>query len=900
MLIDDIKAVIRENFIRNNPVSEPSDELIEEYREQIAQLNARIEALRLEIKTIEENASKEENLPIQQETFFSKLFSSIKKLPFFQSKNKVEPVKSPEELKEELENQLNEVLSERGKLRELLELEKTKQNELKSEKSQFEQELSRINRAQTLKAFDIKNLFYVRKLLQRSITLREQDKEFAKKIKDLPASQSEEEIFLISGIKNIKESGEIELFEKHHITTLRRTLKFSSENEDRSFSMNSEKNVLPTDKYAVMIPLSSVPNESVEALMSDGSIILNSDFVLPRNTIFLAPVAERVKIVEANTNNDTTRRAMIVGYMGGSVKGYASTLLKLLGYPEENVISVGNREGRFEEWREKRKNYFSKSAVNDFVEICDSIFFNENIKSLESIDEYIDRIEINGKYKNFRELADDAFSLQNESARIPAYEYMKKEFETRGYTISENANRIMRLLLQGKLAVATQKNESWKLNPNTQETFKRNITDYEKSLLSEKSLILKTFMQMMLTESGLLEYKEEKSKFSEKYHEENDEEDVKIQTVNKRKNKKKENIETKNITKRVDYRLYDDEYEEIFNSLYDRIREISLSTKNTIRINYALKEAMELYDTAKKEWKECYENSRKTGGIFYKGMNIPIRPQLSEAFKSSYKRKGENRIVTSARLLHLENRLAHTFDTQLTDAIKETFGIQDNKEDVRVEETKEFKNLKNQIELLTLIENNSNSSMEQAKYVSKKNDIDEILELDFGIKMNEKQFTKIDEISRQLVNFRNKSFEGKNTLVEFVIKNMKTANEKKAGTYSYGLKENETGSFFVADIPEYEQIIVHIIDPHILSNLVDYADEYGLGLILNEGKPSILVSGISNELKSKIAKKSEEELISDLQSNLSTEDLHKTLVRMGYSGKKLEDALKPKNDGSER
>lgn len=606
--------------------------------------------------------------------------------------------------------------------------------------------------------------------------------------------------------------------------------------------LNKEK------KYAIIIPIMDVIEG---ASFDDGeNVYLENDYNYPEGTVLLVPKGEKRQIIDLVEKKGL--KINVIDYDGEKIREIPQTFIRIIeGYdPEKLTIEDLNKEieGLFDRSKEKYRSRINSNLI--FV-VQTLMGQNELIFSIEAFEEFLERFEINGKYESINELIKDALELNSDSTerKKEALQQLAEELRKNGIKCEESERLILKLYNISKIGERELKQliQNEKIDSRIRMILLKNINKIEnvgkRESETNADFFIKVFLEMLAMENEQLDLYIE-SKLSKK------------------------------LTSKTDTNELN-EFRELTN-LIDKIYEQSASATDIYRA-FQIGVYLLNKNKNKKGKKLCdeYDVGAKSRAIKYQGKKIRLVPRLKTADFLNAKRyyvKDEEKVITAARLLNLMNNLAHLYDSMIDELIISEF----------------YENVRNK------------KSINRRKFLEKKHEIEHEVDNHItGIDDNNQQ-SGYDKF-KELFQYRDDCYECKDKLIVHIIKEMNRQNEQKI-KYLYGYVNNETGILIVIDVTGYEQIIVHI-----KQNKYDYSDIAGIvtrypfdlirGNYLGRNTmqlPFLALKGIDKRARRKIGNGNNN--INVIIRNIfyandnkeeAIKDVHKYLIRAGYSGEEI-------------
>ena len=581
-------------------------------------------------------------------------------------------------------------------------------------------------------------------------------------------------------------------------------------------------------KYAIITPITNAKETIYLDDVENAYLENNLDF--PEGTILLVPKGEKASVEEYLDKNGFN--IYVLEYDGNEIGEYPRTFIRTIeGYDPENLTNKDLSEKLYG----KDEIALKKVGYGDLIFILQDILSkrNELKLSLEEFEDFLKQIEINGKYESISEIVKRALELDtNNDERIKnAFHQLIDELKKNGIKCEETQNVLEKLFEIGTINKRSLNEliHSEDLNSQVSLILLRNNT---KSKVREDFLV-NVFLQMLSLENGRLDLFIE-SKL--------------CKAVKTNTNELKE-------------------YEQL-ESLIEKICNQPVETKD---IYMAFQRGLYLLNKNMESWNKIYIFARSSGAINYKGKKLELMPKTStnDLFESKkYYVKSEEKVITAARVLHLMNRLAHTYDSMIENTIiSEFYGSDASKE---TKKSREYRELRDKIE----------QELDHYPFKREKN--------------GEESFY---DILKKLFYIRDGCFECKHKLIVYVISEMYRQNQQQT-KYLYGYIKDQSGIIIVIDVPGYDQISFHIRqDKYEFTDIARYVTKYPFTLIKGERNntiqtPTLALKGIDKFAKREIGDASINEIIKNIfkkskDKEEAKKDVHKYLIRAGYTGEEI-------------
>ena len=716
-------------------------------------------------------------------------------------------------------------------------------------------------------------------------------------------------------------------------------------NLDARYCINT-KTINHNASMMIIMPIQKdgIWSENIKGFDSE-TIILSNTFGYPEGTVCLIPKGKRKEVRELFKKDSRFKRVELIEYDGDKVGEYPRALVKMVEGNDPENWTKDILKKRFKFLKEVKENYYENKALSDMIDFLEKLkkyrftkmsSFVENLLFFEQ--------QMPEEYLSIEDMFEQVLNSKNGDVK-QALKYLSNALSDEELVISQEGIELFDRYLTDSSSINKKTAELIDNNPAISKEYRYIfVTNINRFLKDKTSLFfgdmrLKIFLEIFAVDNKILDLRSEISHNEEKQGLRNYISRQKFETIialkeetaeiekdimqakNRRRRRKPKDIKSASKRKEsVDIPLlYDNQYIDQYNKLTETINDICENSKLTATINGALRTATEIFEKTIDEeyFKKTTEISIQSGRIRLKDpaskkpINIPLKG--NDISGNRYRRQGDDRIVTLVRLIHVCNRLAHSYNHIFEDNVYKLFYSEKypDTDEKTIKNSKEFKNLSNAIEVyctaLRAMKDNERKSNSYAYLKTLRDNVARALN-------NGKVEKEFDEnyldFFNQILELKSRSYELKNDLIKFTTTKMK---ERK---YSYGtkriarIKENGNGKVedvLIINLPNYGQVVFHIISQEIL-DLIDHEYESNIPLIKegygidrnhqrNTVNSPILTRGISDELKNRIEK---DTLLVVLEQIVNTDepyeekkkDIAKVLLSYGESIDNIESILK--------
>lgn len=660
------------------------------------------------------------------------------------------------------------------------------------------------------------------------------------------------------------------------------------------------KNIKSNAFMVLIVPIqeNEIWKKNIRGFNSN-TLIMSNNFDYPAGTVGLIPKNKREEINLLFKKNPRYRRVICIEYDGDNIINYARALVKMIEGYDPQKCTKDSLIKRYSFLENVEDNYFEKRALIDIVD-----FFN-NFKDLKfnEISGFLDHLNkleksiLPKRYSSLEVMFKYALGIKKDGENEDLSGLIDI-FHNSGYTLSEEGIKLFKNYL---IENSSFKEATAKIIKNNKSISKveykgiltRNIINYVRNKISYDKMLVYTFMEILAFENGILDIKEE----TENYYKIKDERtakkekmhklywklvDEKIKVGKKYKGKPRKYIDRDKEESKIDEidseTKFDDTYMKDFKDFMDSIDAILRSQKLTAKINFTLQRGTIIFLETMENIETMDELSRLSGTIRFKNYKTKEDNQmfLKPSIKSKdlnkrdfYMVEKEHRIVTLWRLIHLCNRMAHTYNHMIKNYIYQTFYPENTSEQEKTEKMREysFNSLVNTI-------NEYFETLSQMMSRNREDNSKRVLE-DCLNRVNE-AFDKariekgtISDIQKEYIDqlryLRDNCYKVKDELLKYTTDRM-----KKDEMYSCEIKkysvQNSNGSqrtenLIIFNAPGYGQFSFHIIDEDVLKHIYSGYNEIirvnKNSLVIKEGgsqkrnevQPAIPLKGISPELQ---------------------------------------------------
>lgn len=277
------------------------------------------------------------------------------------------------------------------------------------------------------------------------------------------------------------------------------------------------------------------------------------------------------------------------------------------------------------------------------------------------------------------------------------------------------------------------------------------------------------------------------------------------------------------------------------------------------------KRTFNAYTDTMKHWKDVHDNFNYE--IELDGKKYKVRPDSKDI--DDVESIGENdSIYTAAKTTFTLNKLAHSYKRQVETMIRSKFGVETDEE---VSEIRE--------KIIGVYEGTYGEET-----------IRELRGMGDKLLVKNQVQSLVKKVGER-ISLERGAFECKDKLIDYMTNKIIGLKENEKANYVYGQKTDESGTMFVLDIPNYEQLRVHVTVGSQIEKIKTILPEYPLDL-LTENRGNVLVRGINPELKKKIegvGNKAQQEIY--IKENIDKQQAHEIFLLLGYHGKELLDVL---------
>lgn len=526
-----------------------------------------------------------------------------------------------------------------------------------------------------------------------------------------------------------------------------------------------------------------------------------------------------------------------VGIKGENVSEYVDCVLKLLGETAElNSIDIREFSG-YQEMDFKEANRDKDDIYNDVY----NVLMEFKKRKCLQVKDITKKLEGTTKYKSISDIFYKAIGKNAEDLE----DFMKFFKEKLGIDVSEETKLLVKFV-KGKV---------------------NNIEKLEKKLV-DRSAEFNLFKRGEITRNDLLCYSIIK--------------DVIIQ----QKDMKKRNIRlnTKNDFGRFNGEncrnriIGSEEYIENANRIFDEIKMICEKNEE-FKLDKNLYGAVEeLYMYTVRNWKKVYDSFNYE--IELDDEKYKVRPEITKAKVLASYDDEDDSIYNAGKITYTINKIAHSYKKQAEVLIKKNFLVEDE------EKVEEILNKIIKTYNLREIENDE-------RY---KQNIESLGNVgDTLIETNRVEY--VVKLIAQRRKLQKSAFECKNELIDYMAYRLTNERNCKKKNYVYGYRTDVSGTALILDIPNYEQLRVHVVSDSQISNLQENLPEYPLN-ILTENRGNILVRGLNEELEKKLKGIGNKEKMQEyIKTHTDKNQSHEIFLLLGYQGRELINAMSDKNIG---